>query len=187
MDDPNIAPARPRYPPPSVGACSVGSRSIPGRNSRARTPPRGPSAPSETTRTALERGTLRSFDLEHLPARLLDQLLLRLLHDHVVDPEGDSGPPPSLPAGVDLDVSDPPLACQIGRQKGEPSVPLQAAGRRGRSRPDPTAWSGPVAAHASALCRNGARETPCVARTIRQVSSREDDASFAESKTPERG
>ena len=28
---------------------------------------------------------------------------------------------------------------------GEPSVPLQAAGRRGRSRHAPTAWSGPGA------------------------------------------
>lgn len=34
----------------------------------------------------------------------------------------------AFPQGSTLDVSDPPMACQTGRQKGEPSVPLQAAG-----------------------------------------------------------
>ena len=82
--------------------------------------------------------------------------------------------PPSLPAGTNPDVSDPPAPGKMAGKKGEPSRPHQAAGRRGRSRPVPTASCGRGAAPKGRIPENGARETPCVSRTIREGSSKED-------------
>jgi len=82
--------------------------------------------------------------------------------------------PPSLPAGTNPDVSDPPAPGKMAGKKGEPSRPHQAAGRRGRSRPVPTASCGRGAAPKGRIPEKGARETPCVSRTIREGSSKED-------------
>ena len=94
---------------------------------------------------------------------------------------------PSLPAGINSGRERPSRGCHIGRHKGDPFVPLQAAERGGRSRPNPVAWCGRVAAPEGRFCRNGARETRCVRRTIRRVASMEDDATFGGSKMPQRG
>ena len=74
--------------------------------------------------------------------------------------------PPSLPAGINSGRERPSQRPGTGRHMGDPFVPHQRPGRGGRSRPDPTAWSGLVGAPARALCRSGDRETPCVARTF---------------------
>ena len=82
--------------------------------------------------------------------------------------------PPTLPGGIILDVSDPPAAVDPLPPAGEPFVPLRAAERRGRSRSDPTAPGGLVGAPEGRFPEDRARETPCVSRTIRAVSSNED-------------
>ena len=80
----------------------------------------------------------------------------------------------AFPQGPKLDVSDPPAPGKMAGRRGEPSRPPQAAGRRGRSRPAQTAPGGLGAAPKERIPENGARDKPCVSRTIREVSSRED-------------
>ena len=93
----------------------------------------------------------------------------------------------SLPAGISLDVSDPPGGPETGPEKGEPFVPHQAAVVRGRSRPDPTAWSGRVAAPKRAHAGNGVRGRRSVARAIWELSSGEDNWKRKRSKTGKGG
>ena len=89
--------------------------------------------------------------------------------------QGRHGSAPGLPAGINLDVSDPRAVLNDEVDEEEAGVPHQAAKQGGRSRPNPAAWCGRVAAPDRAHSRKTARATLGVARIIGGVSSIEDN------------
>ena len=84
--------------------------------------------------------------------------------------------PPSLPAGIISDGSNPPPdGPEIGPEKGEPVEPHQAARQGGCSRHEPAASVRSVRCPAEALRRESSRRNTIQGKDILGVSSKEDD------------